>query len=157
MNRVCILKATKRILEMQSGGEVNRIPEDIYNAEILPKYPQETYQIYLDSCDEKEAMRLNTLKQNAINAGHLDAEIEVKWVTDAEYAAAKAEDPNEIAAQAAQATKAAEQAAKAQEIIDNLPAWQPVSDAIDSATTIAALKAIVKKLARVVYIHLREQ
>lgn len=47
--------------------------------------------------------------------------------------------------------------AKAQEIIDNLPAWQPVSDAIDSATTIAALKAIVKKLARVVFIHLREQ
>jgi len=47
--------------------------------------------------------------------------------------------------------------AKAQEIIDNLPAWQRVSDAIDSATTIAAMKIILKKIARVVYIHLREE
>ena len=48
------------------------------------------------------------------------------------------------------------QLAKAQEIIDNLPDWQQVSNAIDSATTIAALKVITKKLARVFYIHLRE-
>ena len=48
------------------------------------------------------------------------------------------------------------QEAKAQAIIDNLPDWQQVSNAIDSATTIAALKVITKKLARVVYIHLRE-
>jgi hypothetical protein len=42
-------------------------------------------------------------------------------------------------------------AAKHQALIDNLPSWQQVSDAIDSATTIAALKVIVKKIARVVY------
>jgi hypothetical protein len=41
--------------------------------------------------------------------------------------------------------------AKQQALIDNLPSWQQVSDAIDSATTIAALKVIVKKIARVVY------
>jgi hypothetical protein len=55
MNRLCILKATKRILESQSGG---------------------TTQEHLD-----------TLKQNAINAGYLEEDIEVKWVTDAEYQA----------------------------------------------------------------------
>jgi hypothetical protein len=45
----------------------------------------------------------------------------------------------------------ARQAAKAQAYVDNLPSWQAVSDAIDAATTIAALKVIVKKMARVVY------
>ena len=59
MNRICILKATKRILEMQSGGD--------------------------DRPDLME-MRLNTLKQNALNAGHLEADIEAKWVTDEEWA-----------------------------------------------------------------------
>jgi len=57
---------------------------------------------------------------------------------------------------AEQSAKETAQLAKAQEIIDNLPDWQQVSNAIDSATTIAALKVITKKLARVVYIHLRE-
>lgn len=67
--------------------------------------------------------------------------------------------------QAIAAAEAANNAAKAQAIIDNLPAWQPVSDALDgikadaqAATTIAALKVViigliifVKKLARVLY------
>jgi hypothetical protein len=34
-------------------------------------------------------MRLNTLKQNALNAGYQEAEIEVKWVTDEEWVAIK--------------------------------------------------------------------
>lgn len=41
--------------------------------------------------------------------------------------------------------------AKAQAFLDNLPSWQEVSDAIDAATTIAACKVILKRLARVVY------
>jgi hypothetical protein len=40
---------------------------------------------------------------------------------------------------------------KAQDIADNLPTWQQVSDAIDAATTLAAMKVIVKKLAKIVY------
>jgi len=40
--------------------------------------------------------------------------------------------------------------AKAQSIVDNLPSWQAVSDAIDAAATLAACKIILKKLARVV-------
>jgi hypothetical protein len=35
-------------------------------------------------------MRLNTLKQNALNAGYKEDEIEVKWVTDEEWAAIEA-------------------------------------------------------------------
>ena len=128
MNRVCLTKDGK-LIEMQRGGD--------------------------DHPDLME-MRLNTIKQNALNAGHLETNIEVKWVTDVEYEAIKAVDPNEIARIAEQTAKETAQLAKAQEIIDNLPDWQQVSNAIDSATTIAALKVITKKLARVVYIHLRE-
>ena len=40
---------------------------------------------------------------------------------------------------------------KQQAIIDNLPSWQAVSNAIDAATTIAKLQAIIKKMARVEY------
>jgi len=43
--------------------------------------------------------RLNTLKQNAINAGYTEDEIEVKWVTPEQYAALIAPTPEQIAAQ----------------------------------------------------------
>ena len=41
--------------------------------------------------------------------------------------------------------------AKEQAFADNLPSWQVISDAIDGATTIAQLKVIIKKMARVLY------
>ena len=53
----------------------------------------------LDSCQggsdnpELETMRLNVMKQNAINAGYAESDIEVKWVTDDEYVAAQLADP----------------------------------------------------------------
>jgi len=59
MNRVCLTKDGK-LIEMQSGG---------------------------DDREDLMEMRLNTLKHNALNAGYLEADIEVKWVTDAEWAA----------------------------------------------------------------------
>lgn len=60
MDRVCINKTTGKIIEMQSGG---------YDDEAL------------------RASRLDTLRQNAINAGYAEGEIEVKWVTGEELAA----------------------------------------------------------------------
>lgn len=71
-------------------------------------------------------------------------------------------DPNKDAILAAEAQAAADAAAaaaaeearlqqKAHGIIDNLPAWKAVADAIEGATTIAALKVIIKKMARVLY------
>ena len=42
-------------------------------------------------------------------------------------------------------------ATKAQAIIDNLPSWAEIDAAIEAATTIAAMKVIVRKMARVVY------
>ena len=59
MNRVCLTKDGK-LIEMQSGGD--------------------------DNPDLME-MRLNTLKQNALNAGYKEDEIDVRWVTDEEWAA----------------------------------------------------------------------
>ena len=58
MNRVCLLKSTGKLIEMQGGG---------YEDEKL-----------------RDA-RLDTLKQNALNAGYKEEEIEVKWVTDEEW------------------------------------------------------------------------
>lgn len=79
-------------------------------------------------------------------------DIEVTEVDAAGYAAAKAEDPVEIAALAETAASQALEEAKIQEIFNNLPTWAQVSDSIDSVTTIAGLRGVVKKIARVVYL-----
>ena len=80
MNRVCIEKATGKLIEMQSGG---------YEDEKL-----------------RDA-RLDTLKQNALNAGYKEADIEVKWVSDEELqplmAALNQPTPEQIAAQETEA------------------------------------------------------
>lgn len=60
MNRVCVEKLTGKLIEMQGGGDVR---------------------------EEMMEMRLDTLRQNALNAGYTEDQIEVKWVTDAEWAA----------------------------------------------------------------------
>lgn len=44
-----------------------------------------------------------------------------------------------------------EQQQRVDDIGDNLPNWNQVSASIDNATSVAGLKIIVKKLARVVY------
>ena len=76
MNRVCIEKATGKVVEMQSGGYED---EKIRDA------------------------RLDTLRKNALNAGHKEEDIEVKWVSDEELqplmAALNQPAPEEIAAQ----------------------------------------------------------
>ena len=63
--RVCVGKSTGKLIESQSGGETHPNPE-INNKE----YAQ---------------TNLNVLLQNAINAGYKKDEVEVKFVTDAEY------------------------------------------------------------------------
>lgn len=80
MYRVCIERATGRLIEMQSSGD--------------------------DRPDLME-MRLNTLKQNALNAGHLEADIEVKWLSEADWkileAATMAPTPEQVAMRTADA------------------------------------------------------
>lgn len=80
MYRVCLTKDGK-LIEMQSGGKVNRLSRD--NEQFKN---DEDYQKYLADCDALESMRLSTLKQNAINAGYTEDQIEVKWVTAPEWA-----------------------------------------------------------------------
>jgi len=77
--RVCIEKSTGKLIESQSGGEVERLPQ-------TEKMTDEEYVEYLTACDNLEAGRLNTLKQNAINAGYAETDIEVSYITDAEFA-----------------------------------------------------------------------
>ena len=111
MRRVCLTTEGK-LIEMQSGGKVDRLPRDhgIFNdayvkgknlalsegkteqeAEAVGNIAAEAaYLLYINECDALEAMRLNTLKQNAINNGHLESDIEVKWVTDEEWAVTQA-------------------------------------------------------------------
>lgn len=63
--RVCIEKATGKLIESQGGGEIHPNPE----------------------INDKEyaQINLNTLLQNAINAGYKEKDIEVKFVSDEEY------------------------------------------------------------------------
>lgn len=63
--RVCIEKITGKLIESQSGGETHPNPK----------------------IDDKEYAQtnLNTLLQNAINAGYEEKDIEIKFVTDAEF------------------------------------------------------------------------
>lgn len=77
MNRIC-LTSTGKLIEMQSGGKVERRAQG-------KEETKEQYQEYLNDCDALEAMRLDTLKQNALNAGYKEEEIEAKWVTDEEW------------------------------------------------------------------------
>ena len=76
MYRVCLTKDGK-LIEMQSGGVVDRSFNDVCNEE-----NQIANNVKWDAL---EAMRLNTLKQNAINAGYKEEEIEVKWVNEEEW------------------------------------------------------------------------
>jgi len=59
--------------------------------------------------------------------------------------------PDQAAAAVEAAAKAALEAEKAQAIIDSLPSWQAVSDAIDAAFTNVGQRKIIKKMARVLY------
>jgi hypothetical protein len=77
--RVCIEKITGKLVEAQGGGRVDRLSQEEFQHE-------DDFSKYLASCNDLEATRLNTLKQNALNAGYTEDEIEVKWVTDEEWA-----------------------------------------------------------------------
>lgn len=89
--------------------------------------------------------------KNAENAGYLASDIEEREVDWAGYMAALAADPAEIARVHELADIKAAKELKAKAIVDNLPSWAAVKTAIEGATTIAALRVIVLKLARVVY------
>lgn len=114
--RICIVKATKRVIEMQSHATEG------------------------------------TLISNALNAGYTADQIEERVVDMAGYASALAEDPVWSAEQAAQQAQTDFESTKLKEIASNLPAWQQVYDAIDGVSTIAGLKVVLKKIARIVYL-----
>lgn len=58
---------------------------------------------------------------------------------------------------AAEQADKAQVAAKAQAMIDNLPSWAEIEAAIEAVSSLAGMKVIVKKLARVVYWLARNQ
>ena len=97
------------------------------------------------------------IERAAVEFGLAPPEIEELEVDDAGYLAALAEDPVVIAEKQAVQDAVSFEAAKLAEIADNLPAWQQVSDAIDGVTTIAGLKVVVKKIARIVYLLAKNQ
>jgi len=116
--RICIEKATGRLVESQSGGETQE--------------------------------HLDTLLQNAINAGYNEADVEAKFIDDADLPALieSSKTPEQLAAEQAEVDR---RAAKAQAFIDNLPSWDIVSTAIENIGSLSDAKAFLLKLARVVY------
>lgn len=92
------------------------------------------------------------LTQNALSAfGLPPEEVEEFEVDQAGYEAAMDEDPVVIAHELAEANTNDKAARILQEIIDNLPEWQTVSNAIDGAFT-GAQRVIIKKGFRVLYL-----
>lgn len=112
---ICIVKATNRIIEMQSGATAG------------------------------------TLLKNAIAQGYNEKDIIEKEVTPIEYRELLKDDPIVIASTAAAEAVKTLETTKLAAIQDNLPDWATIKTAIENATTIAALKIIITKLARVVY------
>lgn len=87
------------------------------------------------------------LIKNAVRAGYKEADIEEKEIVDSALIN-YIRTPEVIAMEEA---KTQAETAKLQAITDNLPSWTEVEAAIDGVTTIAGLKVVVKRLARVVY------
>lgn len=89
------------------------------------------------------------------NGRHPLTDLEERVVDATGYVLALANDPDyqaQLVAQQAAAIEAVTlEAAKQTDITTNLPTWAQVATAIDNATTLTALRTIVKKLARVVY------
>ena len=119
--RICIVKATKHIIEVQ------------------------------------HPCTAGTLIQNAVNGGYAEADVEEREVDDAEYEAAKAEDPVGSATIAAQAAQVVAQAAKAKAIIDNLPDLATVNAGINNAFPDAKQNAFMKKVLLVLYQHVADK
>ena len=82
-------------------------------------------------------------------------EISYVPLTPEEIAYAEARKAEWDIEEAARQSQLAERLARAQEIINNLPDWATIEAAIDSANSIVALRAVVKKIARVLYIKAR--
>jgi hypothetical protein len=117
MYRVC-LKKDGTLIEMQSGGEHE---------------------------DKKiMAARLDTLRQNALNAGYVEGEFEVKWVTSEEWAVLKAEIEKPTAAQIAEAEKEALIQAKMR---DQAIAALKVDGVLDDSGKVISKKVASKRLA----------
>lgn len=90
-----------------------------------------------------------------IEVNVLTKEIKQMPLTEGELADAQEKKTAWDIVEAERLVKEAARQERAQEIIDNLPSWQDIDDVIDNATTVPALKGIVRKLARVVYIMAR--
>jgi len=153
MVRICRRKSDNHILEMQSGGKVDRLPREKFQSEA-------EYLKQLQICEIVETDRLNTLLQNAINAGYNADEVEVFWATEEEYAKAQDDDPvlkQQKAEQVAEQTKVAE----AKTGMKNLPGWADwsASQAEEwiegNVTSLATAKTALKALAKAV-IYLRD-
>jgi len=72
-------------------------------------------------------------------------------VTDKTQSKIDTYDAEQAAAQAAILAEQERIAQKAKDISTNLPSWSEISTSIDNASTIVAMRVIVKNMARVVY------
>ena len=134
MVRVSLNKLTGKLIEMQSGG---------YDIIFPAGMSEQEKAAYLE---QHRQNNLNIMIQNAVNCGANAEEVEAKFVTEEEYSV--------IYAEATRPEREAREAiitARAQDIASALPTWAQAEAAIDGVSNLAEAKAILKKLARVVY------
>ncbi len=92
MNIIVTINGT--LVESANNQEVIRLPRECASFN-----NDEEYTEYIAQCDTLEAIRFETIKQNIINAGYTENQIEIKWVTDEELAsiiASQPKTPNQI-------------------------------------------------------------
>lgn len=92
---------------------------------------------------------LGTLRANAIIAGYLDADIDELYT---DLTVSEAILAYELPADTtARLKRESDEVQRKQDIIDGLPDWQSVSDAIDTAFTDLKQRAVIKKGFRALY------
>lgn len=153
--RVCILRATGKLLGSQGGGDMPLI-----NPESIPPFREKgdnrpwTPEELESAIAAYRAMNLQTLIDNAVRQGYAAEEVEAKFIPDADLLALieASKTPEQIAKE--QAREAAV-TAKAQALADYLPAWATVEAAVINAFPDAKQQAFILKLARVVYLDMK--
>ena len=109
--------------------------------------------LYLDK--QWEGMydpRLHWLSIPSFIVNEIQREVQTTYtITDKTQNEIDTYDAEQAAALAAALAEQERIVKKEEDIITNLPSWSEVSTAIDNASTIAAMRVIVKKMARVVY------
>jgi hypothetical protein len=134
-----------------NGGDMRAIYRCDGTIKLCGDYPEDiTAEITQEQEDNKCLYRVNPNTKEVYPAPVCDPKY-TKIIDNVILEMTSEEKADVDAAEAAILARQARAIAKSQAIADNLPSWSTIETAIGSADTIAKLRAVVLKLARVLY------